>query len=185
MYTYSDLPQYTEDGKGIVYAAKEKFMDGYMTMYLNKAPYEQESDMVYDGGKIVNRAVTEFAVKKVWEGLAEDEEAPQIELTLYCNGEAMDKATPKADENGWYRYYNLPLFKGEVKAEYTVVETPLDGYTVTYGDDAEATSAKNGETITNRKIPKTDDNSHIALWTMTAAVSMAGLVILLKKRKKA
>ena len=110
VYSYSGLPQYDEDGKTIVYSAKEKYMDGFMTIYRNAAPYTNETDMIYTGGKIINRAVTEFRVQKVWEGLEEGEETPAITLTLYCNGEAMDKRTPKPDEDGWYVWYNCPSY---------------------------------------------------------------------------
>ena len=185
VYTYHNLPQYTKDGKGIVYAAKEKYMDGYMTIYVNKAPYTQETDMIYDGGTIINRAVTEFRVKKVWEGLSEGEETPEITLTLYCNGEKMDKKTPKPNENGWYIWYNLPMTRNGETARYSVVEEPVDGYTVSYGQDAEATCAYDGDTIVNRKIPKTGDDSRISLWTMVTLASACGAILLLKKRKEA
>ena len=189
VYSYTNLPQYTEEGKAIVYAAKEKYMDGYMTIYRNIAPYAQETDMIYNGGTIVNKAVTSFHVQKVWEGLAEDEEAPAITLTLYCNGEALDKKTPAPNEDGWYIWHNLPLtYKGEA-AEYTVAEEPVEGFTVIYGEAAEGeeepTCARDYGTIVNRKIPKTGDESNIGLWIGLSAVSACAFILLMKKRKEA
>ncbi len=191
VYTYTGLPKYTEDGKAVVYAAKEKYVDGFMTIYQNVAPYAQETDMIYNGGTIVNRAVTTFHVQKVWEGLAEGEEAPQITLTLYCNGEPMDKKTPTPDADGWYVFNNLPItYKGET-AVYTVVEEPLEGYTVSYGEveegEEEPTFAEDYGTIVNRKIPKTGDESRIGLWAACVAVGFSGLacvVYFIRKQRK-
>ncbi|MBQ9944423.1 MAG: Cna B-type domain-containing protein, partial [Clostridia bacterium] len=185
VYSYENLPQYDADGKTIVYSAKEKYMDGFMTIYRNKAPYTEETGWIYNGGTIINRAVTEFRVQKVWEGLEEGEEIPEITLTLYCNGEAMDKKTPKPDEDGWYVWYNLPIVRNGETAKYSVMEEPVDGFTVTYGEDKEATCAYNGDTIVNRKIPKTGDDSRIGLWLAVTAVSAAGCILLMKKRKEA
>ena len=86
MYTYTGLPKYDSQGQTIVYSAKERYMDGYMTIYKNVSPYKSESDFIYNGGTIINRAVTEIAVRKVWTGMDENEERPEITLTLYCNG---------------------------------------------------------------------------------------------------
>ncbi len=188
VYTYANLPQYTEEGKAIVYAAKEKYMDGFMTIYQNVAPYTQETDMIYNGGTIVNRAVTTFRVQKVWEGLAEDEMAPEITLVLYCNGEVMDKKTPTPDKDGWYIYHNLPIvYKGET-AVYTVTEEPLEGFTVSYGEAAEGeeepTFAEDWGTIVNRKIPKTGDESHIGLWIALTLASACGFIVMMKKRRE-
>ena len=184
VYSYTNLPQYTEEGKAIVYAAKEKYMDGYMTIYRNIAPYAQETDMIYNGGTIVNKAVTSFHVKKVWEGLADGEEAPAITLTLLCNGQKVDKPTPTPDKNGWYHYYNLPATVNGEEAVYTVVEEALDGFATSYlHGSVEVEEAGNGDTIVNRKIPKTGDESMIGLWSGMTVLSGAAFILLMKKRK--
>lgn len=159
-------------------------MNGFMTIYKNQAPHEDESKVIYDGGTIVSRAVTEFAVQKVWVGLEEDEVPPEITLTLYCNGVPMDKKTPKPDEYGWYHYYNLPMYRNGMPAEYTVVEEPLADFTTTYSGGADATFAMNGETITNTKVPPTGDTSNLLLWSAMLICTACGLVIL-NRRKKA
>ncbi|MBQ6951062.1 MAG: Cna B-type domain-containing protein, partial [Clostridia bacterium] len=115
--------------------------------------------------------------------------APEITLTLYCNGEALEKKTPTPNEDGWYIWHNLPLtYKGEA-AEYTVVEEPLDGFTVSYGEAAEGeeepTCARDYGTIVNRKIPRTGDESRIGLWIALSAVSACAFILLMKKRKEA
>lgn len=78
------VPMYDAKGNPIRYAAKERPVSGYMTIYKNVAPYESESIFIYDGGTIINRAVTQIAVRKVWKGMDEGEKRPDIKLTLYC-----------------------------------------------------------------------------------------------------
>ena len=64
---------YDAKGNPIQYAAKERPVSGYMKIYKNVAPYESESSFIYDGGTIINRAVTQIAVRKVWKGMDEGE----------------------------------------------------------------------------------------------------------------
>lgn len=59
------VTMYDAKGNPIQYAAKERPVSGYMTIYKNVAPYESESIFIYDGGTIINRAVTQIAVRKV------------------------------------------------------------------------------------------------------------------------
>lgn len=182
-YTYNGLPKYDAQGEPIRYAAKERYMSGYMTIYKNVAPYEAESSFIYDGGTIINRAVTEIAVRKVWTGMDENEERPEITLTLYCNGQVVNKK-PKLDKNGWYHFYNLPIRNDP----YYVVETPVDGYATSYenvGNFADATDcAYDGGTITNHKIPKTGDNSHSDVYLMLLLISVAFLLLCHQKAKR-
>ncbi len=182
-YTYTGLPKYDANGQPVVYSAKEVYMDGYMTIYKNVSPYESESSFVYTGGTIINRAVTEIAVRKVWTGLDENEETPEITLTLYCNGQEISKKA-KPDKNGWYHFYNLPLRD----SPYYVVETPVDGYATSYenyGIYADVTDCVyDGGTITNHKLPKTMDNQPLALYGILLLIALAGIVICRKKRQQ-
>ena len=73
------VTMYDAKGNPIQYAAKERPVSGYMTIYKNVAPYESESIFIYDGGTIINRAVTQ-----VGKGMDEGEKRPDIKLTLYC-----------------------------------------------------------------------------------------------------
>jgi len=187
VYVYTDLPMYSAKDQPIVYSAKEKYVDGFLTIYKNVAPYADETKAIYDGGTIINKAIVkaDFSVKKVWSGLAEGETAPEIELVLYCNGEATDIKTPNPDRNGWYKYYDLP---GEIDgkpAVYTVKELPIEGYETSYklADGTSAEYADNGGTITNAKIPQTGDEAPLALWLTLMGASAMMLVLLLKRRK--
>ncbi len=184
VYRWENLPKYDENGEEIVYSATERYMDGYMTIYKNYGDYADKTKEVYDGGEIINRKVTSVYVRKVWSGLEDGEEAPEITLTLYCNGEKVDKKTPEPDEYGWYRYYNLPVTKNGQTAVYTVAEEPLEGYIVTYqtasGEDAEI--AHNGDTIINTRVPETGDSAPLALWAIMLIVSAAALVVIKRRR---
>ena len=185
LYMYENLPVYDENDKLIVYSVKEAYMDGYMTIYENTGDYADVTDQVMNGGTIINRSVTDFAVRKVWEGLAEGEEAPAITLTLYCNGQKVDKPTPTPDKNGWYHYYNLPATVNGEEAVYTVLEEEMEGYATSYlSGGAEAEAAGNGDTIVNRKIPQTGDESRIGMWTVVSVLSGAAFILLMKKRRE-
>lgn len=154
-------------------------MDGFMTIYQNISPYESETKSIYDGGTIINRAVTSIAVRKVWTGMGENEEHPKITLTLYCNGQVINKK-PKVDADGWYHFYNLPIRSHP----YYVIETPVDGYATTYENRGayqdETDRVYDGGTITNHKIPKTQDNSHDELYLAIMLLCLIGLALCIR-----
>ncbi len=187
VYVYTGLPKYDGQKQTILYSAKEKYVDGFLTIYMNVEPYTEHTKAIYNGGTIINKAYVkaDFSVKKEWRGLAEGETAPAIELVLYCNGEATDYKTPDPDRNGWYKYYDLPGEVDDVPAVYTVKEVPVDGYDTAYqtAGGVAADHADNGGTIINTKIPQTGDETPLALWLTLLAVSAIGLVLLLKRRK--
>ena len=187
VYVYSGLPMYDEQEQLIVYSAKEKYVDGFLTIYDNVAPYQDETKAIYHGGTIINKAIVkaDFSVKKEWSGLTEGETAPEITLVLYCNGEATDVKTPDPDRNGWYKYYDLPGEMDGVKAVYTVKELPIEGYMTGYtlADGISAEYADNNGTITNTKIPQTGDEAPLAMWLSLMGASAMMLMLLLKRRK--
>ena len=127
----------------------------------------------------------DFKIKKVWKGLEPGEIAPEITLTLYCNGEELDVKTPVPD-GGWYCYNGLPLtYKGE-PAVYTVKEKPLPGFIVEYDDEDghHGEWAYNGETITNIKLPATGDKAPVGLAITMAVAAAVGLILLLVRNRK-
>ncbi|MBQ8312861.1 MAG: Cna B-type domain-containing protein [Clostridia bacterium] len=189
-YSYADLVMKDENGAEIVYTVKETAMAGYTTSYENAAPNADKTDAAYNGGKIINQAMTTFAVKKEWSGLAEGEKAPAIQLTLYCNGKVYTAATPTPDKDGWYTYADLPAYVDGQLAVYTVKEEPVTGFTTTYinkGENAAVTDcAYNGSTIVNSKIPQTGDKAPLTLWMLTtllAACGLMGVMATLRKRE--
>lgn len=175
-YSYTNLPKYDLNGDEIRYTVKEKYMDGYLAIYDNIAPHESESDCVYNGGKIINREVVVFRIRKVWSGI-KPQDAPPIRLTLYCNGTVYKKEQPEPDANGLYVYTNLPKYVGGVPAVYTVKEAPMGGYDTHYyaSDGQETEMGVNGGQILNIKIPDTRDKQPVQLWF--ALMAMAGIVL--------
>ena len=157
-----------------------------MTIYDNVPPYDGESDMVYNDGVIINRAVTSIRVCKVWKGMPEDVELPEIVLTLYCNGEPMDRKQPKPDANGWYVYKNLPRYVNGEEAFYYVKEDPMNGFIPVYTDPNGETAewAGDGYTITNNLMPATGDNTPVLLWATLLTASTALLFVLKRRREE-
>ena len=185
-YTYSDLPTLDAKGHAIIYFVREAAMEGYDTTYENAVPNAGRTDCAFDGGKIINRELTDFSVRKIWTGLAEGEKAPKIELTLYCNGTATEVSTPSPVADGWYVYKNLPAVVDGIEAVYYVIETPVDGFITTYynGSESEIDTecAYNGGAIENARIPHTGDDTPVTLWIVLAAASAAMLLALWKRR---
>jgi len=185
-YTYNNLQKY-KNGRTIVYSAKERYVDGFIAIYDNVAPYEGESRMIYNGGTIINRKekVPSFTVTKVWQGLGK-EKAPKIELILYCNGVETDVKTPTPNSRGEYRYYDLPETVNGEPAVYTVKEKPLAGYTVKYelANGTESDHADNGGRIINTRIPATGDGFTPMMWLMLMALSLLMLTGIRKRQMK-
>ena len=185
-YYYSGLPMYDEDGDEIIYSAKEKYVDGFLTIYKNVEPYAEETKAIYNGGTIINKAITTIKVQKVWSGLAEGAEVPEITLILHCNGEVYDRKTPDPDEDGWYVYSNLPVFVNGERAVYSVTEEPMEGCSTIYTNNGEeGDCAYNGGVITNIVVPKTGDETPVELWMAGLLLSVAAIVLIGKKRTKA
>nr|MBR4280555.1 Cna B-type domain-containing protein [Clostridia bacterium] len=186
-YTYYELPKYNEEGEEIVYSAKEQGIEGYIRIYKNVEPYADVTKYVHDGGTIINREEKKasFKIHKLWSGLEENEEIPEITLILYCNGEVVDVPTPKPDSKGWYEYYNLPANVNGVPAVYTVVEEAIPGFTVTYkaANSEIVEEGVNGGEIINTKVPQTGDNASLGLWLALMGASAALLTMLQRRRK--
>ncbi len=186
-YTYSDLPMYDDQNQAISYYAKERYVDGFITIYDNVEPFTDVSKYILNGGTIINKAVVkaDFTVTKLWKDLGEGETAPDIQLVLYCNGEATDIGTPNPDRNGRYKYYDLPDYVDGVPAVYTVKEVPVEGFDTRYtlADGTAADHADNGGTITNVKLPQTGDNMPLALLAALMGASAIVLMLLMKRRK--
>ncbi len=185
VYVWEDLPQYDAKGNELVYYAVEAAMEGYLPEYENPAPFTKETRAVYPGGAITNVEVTSVAVRKVWADVEEGEKLPLIQLVLYRNGVATDVPMPAATVGGWYIYENLPAEVNGVRAHYTVKENPVDGFMTIYttADGEEALAAADGDTITNKKIPVTGDNTPLTMWIALMGVSAAMLLVIFRRRK--
>jgi len=186
VYVWSDLQKMDEQGNEIIYSASEIPMDGFAVSYVNDEPYAQENGRVYNGGQIINTALSDIAVRKVWVGIDDHDPHPAIKLTLYCNGEVVQKPQPAPDKDGWYVYADLPTVVDGKDAVYTVVEEPVEGFVTAYVNaNGETDAAYNGGTIYNSVLPQTGDHSSIAGYAAALMISFAGLVLLMKRRRNA
>jgi len=192
VYTFQDLPTYDEEGNPIVYYAKEKYVEGYITIYKNEAPYTHVTNAIYSGGTIVNKLDTDdediqdadFVVTKQWRGL-DGKKAPAIKLVLYCNGVPTDYETPRPSREGRYRYYNLPDTVNGQPAVYTVREEYVDNFETRYqlADGSTADYADNGGTIINTRIPPTGDHTPLALLMMLSVLSIVVLAMVYRRKR--
>ena len=187
-YTFSQLVHTNPDNSVITYGVKEKGISGYLRIYQNVGEYKGKSDYVYDGGTIINRAVTTFRVRKVWEGITDESKRPEITLTLYCNGSVYNRKPSGPNKDGWYTWNNLPCEYEGRDAVYYVVEEPVPAFRTVYtnvGMDSDVTDrAYDGGTITNFGVPKTGDANHPILWSVLAVLGLAGSAVLVLGRKK-
>ena len=176
VYSVYDLPKYDETGHEIVYSAKEVYMSGYMTMYINKGKYADRKKAVYNNGTIINREVVTFFVTKEWIG---EPNPPEIRFQLYQNGKPIEWRQPEKTASGVYIWENLPKMKNGEEAIYSVKEIPLDGYLTKYSNPHSSVDdmALQGGKIINYKIPKTGDVENLNLWTMLAGISFVLLLL--------
>ena len=188
-YVVSGLPRFNADGSEIIYAVKERGMDGFLTIYDNSGCTVNgrtgKTNAAYNGGVIVNRAVTSLRIRKVWSGSGNH---PAITLTLYCNGEKMDRKPSGPDKDGWYRWSNLPLTVNGKEAEYYAVEEHLNGWTTTYSNTGTYQTvtdrAYNGGTITNKTVPRTGDNTPLLLYILLLAASTVCLTWIIRRHRR-
>lgn len=149
---------------------------------------------VYDVTAVAKTARTELteetvsrSVLKLWEGDSSRSRPAQIEVQLLCNGTVYEGVQLTAN-NGWkYEWKELPaLDKDGTANQWTVVETPVSGYTVKITSSGSAykitNTAKDGSKPTQNhdsKLPQTG-----VLWWPVPVLLMAGTMFLLLGCKK-
>ena len=189
-YTFLKLNPLNEKGNPVVYTVKEKGMSGYMQIYSNTGVHKGDTKALYDGGTVINRAVTSIRIRKVWENASDVSKRPEITLTLYCNGEALSRKPSGPNNDGWYNWYNLPLTRNGEDAVYYVVEEPVKGMQTTYTNIAPYSDVTdrvyNGGTIINRVIPPTGDSANPLVWILfgLSAVGIGFVLCVSAGRKK-
>ena len=120
-YNFSGLPMYDEDGVLYTYTVQEDPVEGYST--------------TYDGNNIINTAITDVEVRKVWknEEGSEMQTAPSgssVTFKLYADNQDTGKALTLdgvADSSGetesWVgRFSGLDKYKNNQQIQYTVQE---------------------------------------------------------------
>ncbi len=119
--TFADLDKY-ENGVEIEYTVKEDAVEGYET--------------TIDGFHITNTHTPEtisISGAKTWDdNNDQDGKRPEsITITLVAGGQTV-KSVTVTEADGWkWTFDNLPKFANGQEIVYTIVETPVDGYTAT------------------------------------------------------
>ncbi|MBQ9068197.1 MAG: Cna B-type domain-containing protein, partial [Eggerthellaceae bacterium] len=190
-HTFEDLPKF-KDGAEISYTVEEAAVDGYTTTIeevdasADDATGDTEGDAAsdenLDNDKIeepdavepIEFAVTnthvpdtvDIGVTKAWDD-ADDQDGVRpdsITVNLLADGEQVDTATVKADENGAWAYTFAGRSKYQAGAQgveiaYTVEEAAVEGYAM-----AISGSAAEGFTITNTHAAQTVDIGVTKTW---------------------
>ena len=181
-YTYHDLPVYDENGNRIVYSARELYVDDYMAIYVNTGEFAARTKMLYNGGTVINRKVSDFIFSLQITG---GRIPSNLTFTLYCNGRIYyTKTQPDKDEHGRYVYRNLPIHVAGKPAVYTVAVNEVPGAVILYPEaekkETEAFGAGNGDTIRIWIAPATGERTNTC--TFLLAASIFGLWLIGKKR---
>ena len=141
-YSFTGLDRYefTRDGNNnitgvseIEYTVQEAPVDGY--------------ESVVNGADITNTrtGTIDLTVSKRW--VAESVPDQEVTVELYANGVATGKTVTFEDFD---TFEDLPQYDAQgVEIEYSVVETPVDGFTASYGDLSEVSDGVYEIIVTN------------------------------------
>ena len=117
-HTFTELPKYDEvTGKEINYTLKEKAQEGYSSVITGTS----------ETGFTVTNTITgkiSVGVTKVWIGKAAD----SVTVNLMADGNKVDSQVLNEGNEWKYTFSNLEKYKDGKEINYTVEETPIDGY---------------------------------------------------------
>lgn len=172
-YTFDKLPKY-KDGKEIQYTVTENSVAGYNTEIKG-----------YDITNKYTPKETSVTVTKNWkdEHDKNKKRPKEIKVQLYANGTKYGSPITLNKENKWtYTWNNLPEENAGKKIKYTVKEPDVPAsYEMTVDD-----KDKGNIIITNTYrpgAPETGDNTRAGLWIVLAIAALAGIGIIVKKKK--
>ena len=146
-YTFADLPQYSA-GKKIDYTVSEDAVSDYTTEI--------------NGYDITNTFETvRINGQKVWNdgNNASGRRPESITVQLLANGVQVAETTANADLDWFFSFGDLPVYENGEKIQYTVTETPVEGYRTNISGDS-----VNGFTVRNTarpETPRTNDDPKI------------------------
>ena len=128
---FSDLPEYTTDGRAIDYNVEEVPVESYISSIIGNQS---------DGFIVLNSQVlsfTELRGTKVWLNDNEDVRPDSVIIDLYADGVLYDSQTITGTTDTWeWVFEELPIFRisgGEelIEIVYTVGEREVENYTTT------------------------------------------------------
>jgi LPXTG-motif cell wall-anchored protein len=152
----------------------------------------------------------DVSVEKVWHDVDDTMRPASVSMTLLRNGEATENTATLDAAGSWkYTWTGLEKLDAEGNAYvYTVREDAVpEGYTVTYGGNAESglTVINTGEGYEELSdddtplygegdaeeplynpygVPGTGDNSHVAVWAGLCILALAGIIVMMTGRRK-
>ena len=158
---WANLPKYA-DGVEIAYSVFEAEPEEYVSSYhrnINGNTIEVVITNTRASGK------TSVSAEKLWndnndqDGIRPD----RVEMELYANGNPTGKKVwaTEVDKYWGYTWDNLDEYANGEKIVYTVVETPVEGYTATTETDP---VFDNVIKITNTHIPETVERTVTKVW---------------------
>lgn len=135
-YSFTDLPAYDSQGRGIIYTVAEKGVD----------PGDYSTS--YDGTDIINthpaNPTIEVAGAKTWEDNNDAEGLRPESITVHLMKDGVEAASQTVTGPDWqYRFEGLEAGTADNPIHYTVKEDPIEHYTTSY----------DGANITNTRIP--------------------------------
>ena len=176
VYTLTYVISRSEDGKSMEKALTilkgEKVGEGEV-VEVSEFEYENE----YTAPPI------DIPVEKVWKGEVDPEKTrpKSITVVLLADGKESGKTLVLTEETSWKGIFKeLPSQDNGKKIEYTIQEVAVEYYTTTITGNMDE-----GFVITNTctYVP-TGDDSNVLLWSASLMASMAGLGLVLKKKRE-
>ncbi len=145
-WSFTDLPQYRDEGVEIVYTIEEEEIDGYTA----------EVDG-YDVTNVHTPETIDVSGSKTWDD-SNDQDGVRpnsITVRLYADGEEIESETVK-EKDGWsWSFIDLPKYRdGGVEIIYMITEDAVEEYSTTY----------NGYDITNSYTPEQTSLTVLKTW---------------------
>ncbi|MGI5888934.1 MAG: Cna B-type domain-containing protein, partial [Oscillospiraceae bacterium] len=178
-YTFSDIPEWNDDGTKISYTVTEDSVPDYTVSYSGN-----DITNSYTPGK------TSITVVKSWDdnSNADGVRPDSVTVHLFADGEDTGKTVTLNEDNQWRAVFSgLDQKKDGQDIRYTVVEDVPNGYS------SEVTGSETeGYIIINSHPPKpgdnivhTSDESRPGLWSALMIVSLCTIVFCVIKKRRA
>ena len=181
-HTWTDLYKYVA-GEKAVYTVEEEAVEGYTARYIETNSADGTTSWTVTNTH--EDASKELTVKKVWSDRnnAEKLRPTSVKLQLKKNGQAYGDVIQLNAQNGWKATIQVPVYENGQEITWTVTELEVPQYyQVSYDQDTLTVT----NTMIDRDVPDTGDDSNLLLWSSMLMISCLGMVavLLLGKKKR-
>ena len=181
-HTWTDLYKYVA-GEKAVYTVEEETVEGYTARYIETNSADGTTSWTVTNTH--EDASKELTVKKVWSDRnnAEKLRPTSVKLQLKKNGQAYGDVIQLNAQNGWKATIQVPVYESGQEITWTVTELEVPQYyQVSYDQDTLTVT----NTMIDRDVPDTGDDSNLLLWSSMLMISCLGMVavLLLGKKKR-